>query len=49
LPLPTLIDGCEIWGILEEDKSRITSAEINFGRRSANAHGKITKPMKVFY
>ena len=49
LPLPTLIDGCEMWGILEQNKSRITLAEMNFRRRSANANDKITKPMKVYY
>jgi len=42
LPLPTLIDGCEIWGILEQNKSRVTLAEMSFRRRSVNAHGKIT-------
>ena len=49
LTLPTLLDGCEIWEIHEQDKSRITSAEMNFRRRAANTHGKITKPMKIFY
>jgi len=30
-------------GIIEQDKSRITPAEVKFRRRSANTHGKITK------
>jgi hypothetical protein len=49
LALPTLLDGCEIWAVLDQDKSRITSAEVKFRRSSANTYGKITKPMKVFY
>jgi hypothetical protein len=36
-------------GIIEQDKSGVTSAEVKFMRRSANTHGKTTKPMKIFY
>jgi hypothetical protein len=31
--LPTLLYGCGTWAIREQDKSRITSAEIKFVRR----------------
>ena len=33
--IPTLIYGCENWSIREEDKSRITSAEMEFMGRTA--------------
>jgi hypothetical protein len=35
------------WAIRELDKSRIT-AEMKIMRKQ-NTHGKITKPMKIFY
>jgi hypothetical protein len=35
LALPALLYGCETWTIREEDKYRITSAEIIFMRRMA--------------
>jgi hypothetical protein len=34
LALPALLYGCETWAIKEQDKSRITSAEIKFVRRT---------------
>jgi hypothetical protein len=35
LALPTLLYKCETWAIKEQDKSRLTSAEMKFMRRSA--------------
>jgi hypothetical protein len=46
LALPTLLHGCETWEIEEQNKSRM-SAEIKFMR--GTAHGKLTKPGKIFY
>jgi hypothetical protein len=45
LVLPTLFPGCETWKVREEDKSGMTSAQIQFMRRVANTHSKITKPI----
>jgi hypothetical protein len=36
LALPTLLYGCETWIVREQDKSRMTSAEIKLIRRRAN-------------
>jgi hypothetical protein len=33
--IPTLLYGSETWAIREEDKSRITSAEMEFMQRTA--------------
>jgi len=49
LPLPTLCYGCETWAIREQDKYRITSAEMKFVMSRQNARGKIEKSMKIFY
>jgi Tfp pilus assembly protein PilZ len=35
LARPTLLYGCETWAIREQDKSRITLAEMKFMRRTA--------------
>jgi len=35
LALPTLLYKCETWAIKEQDKSRLTSAEMKFMRRTA--------------
>jgi len=35
LALPTLLYGCETWAIREQDKSRITLAEMKFMRITA--------------
>jgi hypothetical protein len=35
LAIPTVLHGCETWGIREEDKARIMSAEMKFLRRTA--------------
>jgi len=35
LALPALLYGCKTWPIIEEDKSRITSAEMEFMGRTA--------------
>jgi len=43
--MPALLYGCESLAIREQDKSRITSAEIKW----QNTHGKIIKPIKIFY
>jgi hypothetical protein len=48
LALPTLLYEFETLAIREQVKSRIISGEIKFMRRK-NTHGKITKPMKIFY
>jgi hypothetical protein len=38
LALPTLLYGCETWVIREEDKSRITSAEMRFCEENGIIH-----------
>jgi len=35
LALPTFLCGCKTWAIIEKDKSRITSAEMEFMGRTA--------------
>jgi hypothetical protein len=47
--LPTLLYGYGNWAIRDQDEYRITSAEMKFVRRRQNTHGRITKPVKIFY
>jgi hypothetical protein len=49
LALPTLLHGCGTWAIREHDKSRITSAEVNFMRKTSKYTWKDYKTMKIFY
>jgi len=44
LTLPTLLCGCENWTIKESDKSRITSAEIKFMKRTAKCTRQHCEP-----
>jgi hypothetical protein len=49
LALPNLLHGCGTWAIREHDKSRITSAEVNFMRKTSKYTWKGYKTMKIFY
>jgi len=43
-----LLYGSETWAIREQNRSRMTSAEMKFvEERGKNTRGKITKPMKI--
>jgi hypothetical protein len=44
LALPALLYGCETWAVKEQDKSRLTSAEIKFVRRTAKCTWQDYKP-----
>jgi len=44
LALPTLLYGCETWAIKEQDKSRLTSAEMKFLKRRAKYTWQNYKP-----
>ena len=44
LALPTLLCGCETWANKEPDKSRITSVEIKFVKRTAKYTRKDCEP-----